>query len=91
MGAQFKLISKSDNINDRMESDIRYIMENMDDRKDSDFIATTFQKKYGGSWIMIVHKRDNDCSFNMSFAFKSLKWIKFERGYSKYYLFQISE
>ena len=58
--------------------------------KSNDFITKKCQIAFGGSWILI-HHRKSQCDFEMSFASESLKWIKFKRGYHYYALFQISE
>ena len=91
MGAEFKVVDRSSNINLQMESDLVYLMKDaLDNHKGLDFITAKCQESFGGSWIMIVSDEGKDCSFYMSFAFKSLKWIKFKYS-KKYYLFQISE
>ncbi len=92
MGGELTIISKSSNIDTKMESDIANIMKDaFVNKKDCDFIATKCQESFGGSWIMIQHKNSTQGDFEMSFAFKSLKWIKFKRAIIHYYLFQISE
>ena len=92
MGGELTLISKSTNIDITMESDIKNIMKDaFINKKDCDFIAARCQESFGGSWIMIQHQNSAQGIFDMSFAFKSLKWIKFKRGINHYYLFQISE
>ena len=93
MGGELILISKSKNIDTKMETDMANIMKDaLLNKKDCDFIATKCQESFGGSWIMIQHNNSTQCNFEMSFAFKSLKWIKFKRGINHFfYLFQISE
>ena len=93
MGGELMLIKKSNNIDSKMESDMVNIMKDaLLNKKDGDFIATKCQESFGGSWIMIQDNNSAKGNFDISFAFKSLKWIKFKRGINNfYYLFQISE
>ena len=89
------IISTSSNVDERMKSDILNIMERALDKGKEDYcncIATKLKNRFGGSWIVIHHEKDN-CDFEMSFAFSSLKWVKAykDKQYNKYYLFQISE
>ena len=93
--ADLEIISKSENINLQMESDLVYLMKDaLNNRKDGYFIAKRCQESFGGSWIFIKfdYGQPGSSSFDMSFAFTSLKWIKFKYGHSlNFYLFQISE
>lgn len=100
MGVELKVISKSPNINTRMESELVDIMKYAFEKHEgSDYIAEKCQNSFGGSWIVISQKNGEDSGFEMSFAFKSLKWIKinkrdthsFSSSSYAYYLFQISE
>ena len=92
MGAEPQVISKSSNIDTRMESNLLHLFkEAVSDKDGLDFITKKCQKTFGGSWIMIRSKSGENCAFDMSFAFKTLKWIKFKADFSKYFLFQISE
>ena len=94
MGGELKVDNKSSNINIQMESDLVNIMKDaFENKKGYDDITAKCQKSFGGSWILIAGKAGKNGFLDMSFAFKSLKWIKFQhtRDYSKYFLFQISE
>ena len=89
------IIGKSSNVNDRMESEIIDLMHKVTDKDKEDhcdFIASKLKNSFGGNWIVVHHEKDN-CDFEMSFAFSSLKWIKLykDKKYNKYYLLQISE
>jgi len=93
MGGDIIVLSKSANVNIQMESDLVYLMNDaLKNRKNLDYITTKCKESFGGSWILIYSSSGSDCSFDMSFAFSSLKWIRLrkERG-GFYYLFQISE
>ena len=84
-----KIESKSENIDDHMESKIVDLFRHaLDNKKGLDFITKTCQESFGGSWILIYR---SEGYFDMSFAFISLKWIKLRYGGQYYYLFQISK
>ena len=83
MGSDLKITSKSENINLQMESEIVYLMKDaVDNYKGFDFITKRCQESFGGSWILIYYYKGKGCSFDMSFGFKSLKWIKLKYGSS---------
>ena len=93
MGGDIVVLSKSANVNIQMESDLVYLMNDAwKNEKGLDYITSKCKESFGGSWILIYSSTGSDCSFKMSFAFTSLKWIKLrkERG-GFFYLFQISE
>ena len=92
MGGDLKVIGKSSNIDIQMESSLVYIIKNaLDNKKGGDFIAEKCKELCGGSWIIINSSPGKGGSFDMFFAFTSLKWIKFKKGlFTSIYLFQIS-